>query len=440
MQKFAEIVEPSSVYSSEHWQRLPHVMKFSGGRSSGMLLKLFLDSGLLSAERGDVIVFNNTSAEHPATYEFVRQCVNYAEMEFGIPFFWIEFTTYEDAYAGEWTRSPTFRIVNRQKVSSSNPDGYHWKGETFEELVSHQGYLPSRTTRTCTAHLKLEITSRFLAEWFACKTATLPRGHYHEASQITDNSLVQRHRANRGNLSNQEILNRRKFVRDRPIRRNSQEFADFTGVQLQHRRNKELTSSSLGDYTITSGPEATRFLSLIGLRNDERSRVYKVMARNNEASDGKSRKSTYMLDGEIILTPLNKLKVSRQDVQEYWSGQPWDLAIPDEASLSNCVFCFNKGSAELARIVERMSRVDATLPPELRSVPGTPSDIQWWIDLETRYRRFAKNKKSADDKTKVNIGMWGVNSKTSYLSIRDITPTELTAKEPANAVPCDCTD
>lgn len=44
---------------------LPHVMKFSGGRSSGMLLFTLLENGLLSAERGDVVVFNNTSCEHP---------------------------------------------------------------------------------------------------------------------------------------------------------------------------------------------------------------------------------------------------------------------------------------------------------------------------------------------------------------------------------------
>lgn len=51
----------------------PHVVKFSGGRSSGMMLMRLLEQGKLNPTRGDVIVFNNTSVEHPATYEFTRK-------------------------------------------------------------------------------------------------------------------------------------------------------------------------------------------------------------------------------------------------------------------------------------------------------------------------------------------------------------------------------
>ena len=105
------------LYDSPQRKDLPHVIKFSGGRSSGMLLKLFLDNDLLSAKRGDVVIFNNTSAEHPATYDFTRKCADYTEGKFGIPFFWIEFATYEDAHGGEWTRSPTFKLVNRMPYS-----------------------------------------------------------------------------------------------------------------------------------------------------------------------------------------------------------------------------------------------------------------------------------------------------------------------------------
>ena len=52
-------------YRAKKHSSLPHVVKFSGGRSSGMLLFALLENGLLDASRGDVIVFNNTSAEHP---------------------------------------------------------------------------------------------------------------------------------------------------------------------------------------------------------------------------------------------------------------------------------------------------------------------------------------------------------------------------------------
>ena len=74
------------LYLDKYHAELPHVVKFSGGRSSGMLLLTLLANGILKSERGDVVVFNNTSSEHPRTYEFVRECKTATEQH-GIPFF-----------------------------------------------------------------------------------------------------------------------------------------------------------------------------------------------------------------------------------------------------------------------------------------------------------------------------------------------------------------
>ena len=49
-------------YRARKHGSLPHVVKFSGGRSSGMLLFALLENGLLDASRGDVIVFNKGAA------------------------------------------------------------------------------------------------------------------------------------------------------------------------------------------------------------------------------------------------------------------------------------------------------------------------------------------------------------------------------------------
>ena len=65
----------------------PHIVKFSGGRSSGMMLMKLLEGNKLKPERGDVIVFNNTSAEHSATYDFTRSMKKLAEGKYNIPFF-----------------------------------------------------------------------------------------------------------------------------------------------------------------------------------------------------------------------------------------------------------------------------------------------------------------------------------------------------------------
>jgi len=61
-------------YRSPAHERLPHVVKFSGGRSSAMLLFILLENRILKQERGDVVVFNNTACEHPETYRFVAAC------------------------------------------------------------------------------------------------------------------------------------------------------------------------------------------------------------------------------------------------------------------------------------------------------------------------------------------------------------------------------
>ena len=44
-------------YRAKRHSTLPHVVKFSGGRSSGMLLFTLLENRILDAGRGDVIVF-----------------------------------------------------------------------------------------------------------------------------------------------------------------------------------------------------------------------------------------------------------------------------------------------------------------------------------------------------------------------------------------------
>ena len=103
-----------------------------------MLLFTLLENRILDANRRDVIVFNNTSAEHPGTYRFARDCKKVSS-RYGIPFFWVEFQTYEDARNGEWTRLPSYRLVNDQPKSPDNPDGFHWRGEVFEELLSWSG-------------------------------------------------------------------------------------------------------------------------------------------------------------------------------------------------------------------------------------------------------------------------------------------------------------
>ena len=145
----------------------PHIVKFSGGRSSGMMLMELLKNNKLIPERGDVILFNNTSAEHPSTYEFTRKMKALAEEKYNIPFFWIEYTTYEDAGRHGWRRNPNYKLVNEKPYGNENKDGYHFKGEVYEEMISCNGFLPNMQARSCTSAMKIFVTS-FISKRLVC--------------------------------------------------------------------------------------------------------------------------------------------------------------------------------------------------------------------------------------------------------------------------------
>ena len=431
--------------ASEH-QSLPHVVKFSGGRSSGMMLMLLLEQGLLHPERGDVVVFNNTSAEHPATYEFVRACSRCAGSDYGVPFFWIEYATYEDAHNGEWTRREGYRLVNEQPYNESNPSGYRWRGEVFEELVSHHGFLPSRHTRICTTHLKLRATNEFLAEWFAGKQATEWRGHFRAEHQMTDDMVIARHRRSRGKLDDAELLQKKAFLRSRPPALPEQNFADFSRVGARHMTHRPFEDRGYPGFALMRGEDAIEYVSLIGLRADEPRRVARVMARNRLGSGDPERTKRQMTDGEIVCTPLADAGVANDDVLAFWEDRDWKLALPPEANLSNCVYCFMKGTSAILKVRRDVAVVDAGLPEEIRSVPNTPSDIRWWVDLEARYeRRPLKRYKGRGRRSqkKVTIGFWGVDADVTYRDFGEMSEDELITREGFSgetALPCDCTD
>ena len=162
-----------------------------------MLLFTLLENGLLKQERGDVVIFNNTSCEHPETYKFVSKCKELVE-QVGIPFFIVEFQTYEDARQGEWRRIASYRLANKHPLSEENPDGFRWKGEVFEETLSNKSYLPNQFSRVCTQSLKLEVTRQFLRDWFG-NNETIPLlGHGLNDSQVNTEQVYKQHIPERG--------------------------------------------------------------------------------------------------------------------------------------------------------------------------------------------------------------------------------------------------
>ncbi|MDD9803168.1 MAG: hypothetical protein OXU53_11550 [Deltaproteobacteria bacterium] len=420
-------------YEARAHTELPHVVKFSGGRSSGMMLFTLLEAGMLKPERGDVVIFNNTSAEHPETYRFTRECKEQVEKRYRIPFFWVEFQTYEDARRGQWTRLPSYRLVKPTPWSEDNPDGYHWKGEAFEEMLSWAGFVPNQFQRICTKHLKLKTTRLFLRDWFACKEGIERQGHYGNASRLNDTAMLDRHRRHRGGVPENIFFEKKAYMRSRPFFRPEQRFADFSAV-VQPIQNASLDGKSYGNNAYF-GENGVEYIAFVGLRYDEMHRVLKVQKRNaGESETGGPELDGY--EGEHVYMPLAKMKVAKEDIDNFWAGQKWDLGFSSDAELSNCVFCFLKGVNKLRRAQETMRLNGNGIAAD------TPCDLEWWKRIENDYGRnlIAEKREIRGNVSGDFIGFFGASSGFSYDLLAQAEQGKDLSQFEGSVLPCDCTD
>ena len=419
-------------YLDNHHSELPHVVKFSGGRSSGMLLMTLLANEILKPERGDVVIFNNTSSEHPRTYDFIRQSKRITEQH-GIPFFLVEFQTYEDARKGEWTRLPSYRLVNEHPRSSDNPDGFHWRGEVFEEVMSWSGFVPNQFRRICTTNMKLGATRMFLRDWLARK-ASIPRlGHFGSTPRIDGQAMLARHRRNRGEVPEKIYLAKKRYSWMRPFVRPEQRYEEFSDAWGPI-DNAWLDGKVQGDIAVF-GERGVEYVALVGLRADEPARVGRVKERNSgpEASG---------YEGEHVYMPLVDMHVAHLDVNAFWNLQDWDLSLPPDSGLSNCVYCFLKGSATLRKVHREMTTaMNQDSLPGYGPLDGTPCDIAWWQHMEENYGRdlVAEDRVIHSELEHDFLGFFGAGNRFSYHVLEKADDAELQQFDDA-LLPCDCTD
>lgn len=418
-------------YRAKRHRELPHVVKFSGGRSSGMLLFALLENRVLDADRGDVIVFNNTACEHPGTYRFTYDCMQ-ASSRYGVPFFWVEFQTYEDSRKGEWTRLPSYRLVNERPRSEANPDGFHWRGEVFEELLSWSGYVPNQFSRICTRNMKLEATRLFLKDWLASKKSIPRLGHYGSKSRINLNAMYRRHRRSNGAVPKEIFKRKKAFVLSRPHTRPEQTYSDFSSPWRSF-RNPALAGAVFGDQA-SFGKGGVEYVAFVGLRGDEQIRVQRVAARNAGPGAAGYR-------GEHVYMPLADMRITRDDVNAFWDQQRWDLSLPKEGSLSNCVYCFLKGAGHLRSVRDRMEEEKNSDAAGFGTLRDTPSDIKWWIRMEKTYARDleAEERKITGNPASTVIGFFGTKTDFSYERLAQSGESDF-ASYSAALLPCDCTE
>jgi 3'-phosphoadenosine 5'-phosphosulfate sulfotransferase (PAPS reductase)/FAD synthetase len=120
------------------------VLSFSGGRTSGYMLRRTLDAhgGALPPDR--VVVFCNTGKERPETLDFVEEC----SQKWGVPIRWLE-------YRHEPGRH-YFVEVSHETASRD--------GEPFRLAILAKNFLPNPVMRFCTGELKIKLANRFVRE------------------------------------------------------------------------------------------------------------------------------------------------------------------------------------------------------------------------------------------------------------------------------------
>ena len=146
----------------------PALLRISGGRTSGFMLKHILDAYGGTLPEDVRPVFCNTGLEHEATLQFVREMG-----ERWWPLTWLEYRYQKP----EPTTEPVFAAKLREALGddyevTAKPLGKHTfavvdyctasrNGEPFEAVIEARQFIPNTMTRFCTAELKIRTGNRF---------------------------------------------------------------------------------------------------------------------------------------------------------------------------------------------------------------------------------------------------------------------------------------
>jgi 3'-phosphoadenosine 5'-phosphosulfate sulfotransferase (PAPS reductase)/FAD synthetase len=117
----------------------PTCISFSGGRTSGYMLRSTQAANGGELPREAIVCFANTGKENEATLEFVRDCAE----AWNIEIHWLE---YRDTAIG--FKEVTFDTASRD-------------GEPFEAMLRRKQYLPNPVQRFCSHELKNKPIAKF---------------------------------------------------------------------------------------------------------------------------------------------------------------------------------------------------------------------------------------------------------------------------------------
>jgi 3'-phosphoadenosine 5'-phosphosulfate sulfotransferase (PAPS reductase)/FAD synthetase len=128
----------------------PVAIQFSGGRTSGYMLKHVLDRYDGALPDDCHVLFQNTGREMPETLDFVHEC----QTQWNVPIVWLERGDNDDG----------FEVVSHNSASRN--------GEPFKSLIDKRSYAPNRVARFCTSDLKVRPSKKWMMaqgydHWFA---------------------------------------------------------------------------------------------------------------------------------------------------------------------------------------------------------------------------------------------------------------------------------
>ena len=133
---------------SVHRAMRPAVISFSGGRTSGYMLKHIIDAHGGRLPEDISVVFANTGMERPETLDFIDTCAQ----AWSIDLIWVEL---------DWSAPHRTRIVDYATASRN--------GEPYAALIERKGFLPHQGMRFCTSFMKRDRIDSIARHWLGLK-------------------------------------------------------------------------------------------------------------------------------------------------------------------------------------------------------------------------------------------------------------------------------
>lgn len=151
----------------ENKEKVQPVVLFSGGRTSGYMLRHLLDT-IPNYREKFITIFCNTGREMPQTLDFVNE----VEESWEVPIVWLE---YDRKPAAEIPPGiyPTSRRNKNLAGAAARGETAHWfrkvdyytasrKGRPFDTLLQWMSVLPNVVSRGCSMQLKIRTAMRYL--------------------------------------------------------------------------------------------------------------------------------------------------------------------------------------------------------------------------------------------------------------------------------------